>query len=142
MILPVFPVKDVAETMDYYMMTLGFGEVLRMPGQDGTLITGQVHLQNAHIMFNLNPEMANKEGGGVYFWVRMDDADIDVHYETLKSKGVTIVDEIQNQFWGDRSFTIKDLNNYTLVFTKAIGDGVATSQWSDEHGQKGQSFES
>lgn len=142
MILPVLPVNDVAKTMDYYIDTLGFSEVLRMPGQDGTLITGQVHMNNAHVMFNLNPDMADKEGGGVYFWVRMDDADIDAHYSTLKGKDVTIVDDIQDQFWGDRSFTVKDMNNYTLVFTKAMKSGVDESQWTSEHGKKGQSFES
>ncbi len=142
MILPVFPVKDVAEAMDYYMNTLGFGEVLRMPDQSGELITGQVHLNNAHIMFNRNPDMADNAGGGVYFWVRMDNADIDAHFADLKSKGVTIVDDIQDQFWGDRSFTIKDLNDYVLVFTKKMDTGVDSSQWASEHGQKGQSFES
>lgn len=142
MILPVLPVNDVAATMDYYINTLGFSEVLRMPGQDGTMITGQVHMDNAHIMFNLNPAMASKAGGGVYFWVRMDDADIDAYYDTLKGNNIEIVDEIQNQFWGDRSFTIKDVNDYTLVFTKAIGAAMDASQWSSEHGKSGQSFES
>lgn len=142
MILPVLPVNDIAKTMDYYINTLGFDEVLRMPSQDGMLVTGQVQMSNAHIMFNLNPDMAEKEGGGVYFWVRMDDTDIDAYYQTMKGKSVTIIDEIQDQFWGDRSFTIKDVNNYTIVFTKSVNSGVDPSQWADKHGTTEQSFDS
>ena len=141
MVLPVLPVDDVAKAMDYYIEVLGFSEILRMPGQDGILVSGQVQQQDAHFMFNLNPKMADQAGGGIYFWVRLDDQDIDAHYETLKGKDVTIVDEIQDQFWGDRSFTIKDLNNYTLVFTKRISAGVDQAQWSNEHGQTEQSFD-
>ena len=141
MVLPVLPVEDVAQTMDYYINVLGFAEILRMPGQDGKLVSGQVHHQDAHFMFNLNPKMADQAGGGVYFWVRIDNEDIDAHFSTLKEKGVAIVDEIQDQFWGDRSFTIKDLNNYTLVFTKRINSGIDQSHWSNEHGKTDQSFD-
>ncbi len=128
MVLPVLPVNDIAQTMDYYIDVLGFAEILRMPGQDGKLVVGQVHRRDAHFMLNLNPKMADQEGGGVYFWVNMDDEDVDAYHATLKAKDVTIVDEIQDQFWGDRSITVKDLNNYTLVFTKRISSGVDQSQ--------------
>lgn len=118
--LPVLPVNDVAAALTYYTDVLGFDEVFRMPGPDGTLLNGQVAFHGSQLMFNLNPAMADQQGGGVYFWIRVDDMDIDAYYATLKDKGVTITEEIKDQFWGDRSFSAQDANGYNLAFNKAL----------------------
>ncbi len=118
--LPVLPVADVDATARFYTDVLGFNEVLRQPMPDGTLVNARVELDNCHFMFNLNPKDARNAGGGVYFWIRVDGRDIDSLYQSLQEKDVEIVEQIKNQFWGDRSFTIKDLNGYFLAFNKAI----------------------
>lgn len=118
--LPVLPVADVAATADFFTDVLGFREVLRQPMPDGTVVNARVELDNCHFMFNLNPEHADNAGGGVYFWVRIDGRDIDAYYKRLVEAGVSVVEEIKDQFWGDRSFTIKDGNGYFIAFNKAL----------------------
>ena len=118
--LPVLPVTDVAAAADYYTGVLGFREVMRQPMPDGTVVNARVELDNCHFMFNLNPEHAGNAGGGVYFWVRIDGRDIDAYYKGLLEANVEIVEEIKDQFWGDRSFTIKDANGYFIAFNKAL----------------------
>lgn len=120
MIIPVFPVKDVEDALTYYTQVLGFTEDMRMPGPNGNVVNGRVHWSDVQIMFNLNPEMADQAAGAVWFWIYIDGMDIDAYYEELKEKGLTIVDPIKDQFWGDRSFTVKDQFGYFLVFTKEI----------------------
>ncbi len=71
-------------------------------------------------MFNFNPDMADQAAGAVWFWIYVDGMDVDAYYEELKEKGLTIVDPIKDQFWSDRSFTVKDKFGYFLVFTKEI----------------------
>ncbi len=118
--LPVLPVANVAETLHYYTDTLGFNELFRQPGEDGVVVNGQVQLETCNLMFNLNPSDADKHGGGVYFWIRIEGKNIDDYYRELSGKGVGIVEEIKDQFWGDRSFTIRDCNGYILAFNKSL----------------------
>lgn len=118
--LPVLPVQDVAKTLTFYKDQLGFNELFNQPGENGLLVNGQVTKEGCHLMFNLNPEDAGKGGGGIYLWIRIEESDIDAYYTKLVEQNVEIVEEIKDQFWGDRSFTIKDCNGYILAFNKAI----------------------
>ena len=120
-VLPVMPTRDVAASIDFYTNILGFTEVLRQPGEDGQLVNAQVAFAGGQLMFNLNPEPVSQRGGEVYFWFRLTDAqDIDEMYARLQRHGVTVVDEIADQFWGDRSFSILDHAGFHLAFNQAI----------------------
>jgi uncharacterized glyoxalase superfamily protein PhnB len=87
---------------------------------DGTVVTGQVQRAGNNIMFNLNPADASSKGGGIYLWCRVEDTDLDDLYRELQSKGVEVVDQIQDQYWGDRYFSVRDLNGYILAFNKSL----------------------
>jgi len=116
--LPVFPVSDVGASIAFYVETLGFEKLFDVPLEDGTLVTGQVVKEGNNIMFNLNPGEAGGRGGGIYVWCRVEDTDLDEYYLALKEAGLVVVDEIQDQFWGDRYFAVRDLNGYILAFNK------------------------
>lgn len=118
--LPVLPVKDVVNSLAYYTDVLGFNEVFHQPLEDGTVVNAQVEMCGCHIMLNLNPRDAQLEGGGVYLWIRVEGKDIDAMYRDMKSKGVTIEQDIADQFWGDRSFSIKDNLGYNLAFNRQV----------------------
>ena len=119
-VLPVLPSADVSKALTYYTETLGFREVFRQPGPDGTLLNARVAFAGGQVMLNHNPDMAPQKGGGVYLWFRLFDDDIDALYQKLVAQGVTIVEGIGDRFWGDRSFTITDHAGYHLAFNKAL----------------------
>lgn len=118
--LPVLPVDNVVETLKYYADTLSFAELFHQADENGVVVNGQVQLENCNLMFNRNPSDADKQGGGVYFWIRIEGKNIDEYYKELTEKNVDIVDPIKDQFWGDRSFTIRDCNGYVLAFNKSL----------------------
>ena len=120
-ILPVLPVANVSDTANYYSNALDFKERFRQLSEDGTAINAQMSFEDSTIMLNLNPTDSQREGGGVYFWIRMFERNIDDYYRVLRSKKVTIVEEIQDQFWGDRSFVVRDCNGFYIAFNQAIG---------------------
>lgn len=119
-ILPVLPVSDIDKTAEFYTDVLQFHEAFRQKSPEGGSTDSQLTFEGSTLMLNLNPENAPLEGGGVYLWVRLYDTDINQYYNQLVAAGVNIVDPIRDQFWGDRSFVIKDCNNYHLAFNQAI----------------------
>jgi len=118
--LPVLPVADVNAAVDHYVQDLGFAEDFRVPGPDGTVVSGQVRRGACQIMFNLNPKDAGNAGGGIWLWIRADDQDIDEVYEDIKTKGLKIREELGDRFWGDRSFAFEDRFGYVLAYNKAL----------------------
>ena len=119
-ILPVLPVSNIDETADYYTKTLHFEENFRQKTPEGMSINSQLTFEGSTLMLNLNPEKAPLEGGGIYLWVRLYEKNINKYYDSLVESGVNITDPIKDQFWGDRSFTIKDCNNFYIAFNQAI----------------------
>lgn len=118
--LPVLPVDDVASTLDFYTHTLGFEELFRQQPDGGPVVNAQIQKCGCNIMLNHNPDEAHGKGGGIYLWIRLTEQDIDAYFSALVSKGVEVIDEVKDQFWGDRSFSIRDCNGYALAFNKAI----------------------
>jgi PhnB protein len=122
--LPVLPVSDVRQAIDWYVEMLGFERRFDIPGPDGLAVTGQVRKQGNNIMFNLNPGDASGRGGGIYLWCRIEESNLDAFYAELRGKGLEVVDEIQDQFWGDRYFAVRDLNGYVLAFNQTLTKGA------------------
>lgn len=98
--LPVLPVTNVLETLKYYTETLQFTELFHQTNPDRIVVNGQVQLENCNLMFNLNPSDEDKYGAGVYFWIRIEDKNIDDYFQELSEKKVDIVEDIKDPFWG------------------------------------------
>ena len=119
-ILPVLPVSDIDKTADYYMNSLQFKENFRQKNPEGVATDTQLTFEGSTLMLNLNPEKTSLQGGGVYFWVRLYDRDINEYYDSLVEAGVHIEESIRDQFWGDRSFVIRDCNNFFIAFNQMM----------------------
>ncbi|MFQ5613510.1 MAG: VOC family protein [Anaerolineae bacterium] len=119
MLVPVLSVKSVEEALAYYTEVLGFEEGFRFPGPDGTVIHAYATWRDIEFMFGLAADASPASCRGVDFYIQAD-ADIDAYYEQLKGKNVTIVEDLRDQFWGDRTFSIEDLNGYRLTFAKTV----------------------
>ncbi len=121
-ILPVLPVPNIDETADFYIDTLQFKENFRLKSEGGQSTNAQLTFEESTLMLNLNPEKASLEGGGIYLWVRLFENDINEYYDSLLKANVNIVDPIEDQFWGDRSFVIKDCNNFFIAFNQKVSE--------------------
>ena len=125
MLVPALMVQDIEKNLNFYTQTLGFEEVLRFPGPDGKLVHAHVQWKDVNIMFGqaawLPAEALPHRGTGVDFYISGGpEDDLDQYYRMLKEKGVMIVKEIEDQFWGDRTFSIKDPDGYQLTFAKTV----------------------
>lgn len=127
--LPVLPTDDIEATLAYYTKTLEFTELFRQPGENGQMLNAQVAFSGCQLMFNRNPDDADKRGGGITLWFRLHDEDIDAYYKRIVERGAQVLETIADQFWGDRSFVIRDHAGYKLAFNKAI---EGAKQWTPE----------
>lgn len=121
-LLAVLPCDNVEQALRFYTETLGFKEIFRLPGPDGDLVDARVIYGGGQVMLNLNPDMASQAGGGIYLWFRLFEDDIDELYRRYVDAGVNVVEEIDDRFWGDRSFTITDHAGFHLAFNKALDE--------------------
>lgn len=120
MILPILDVNDVDASVAFYTHKLGFAHGFSMPGDDGKSSFAMVNLGPATIGLTLNPNTEHR-GSGVETMIYVpEDTDLDQYYAGVQAKGVAITSDIADQYWGDRTFSLRDPDNYSLTFCKTV----------------------
>lgn len=119
MICPILNVTNIDTSVKFYTEKLGFAHNFSMPNADGVNTFAFVSLGEAvSIGFNLDPDLTDR-GKGVDFMIYVDDTtDIDTLFNTIKARGVSFEAEIADQYWGDRTFSLHDPDNYRLTLAK------------------------
>jgi PhnB protein len=130
---PGIKVKDMQCSLEFYTKILGFIILDKLICTDGKIAHALVGIVSPAL--SLSPidsvctpqakkELAeNKLGVGVRFHFGMTGArTLDEYFTELKSKGIKIVNEPKNEFWGGRIFTVEDPDGYTLSFSEHVQD--------------------
>jgi len=127
---PSLSVTDVRSSVAFYVDKLGFNSH-GVYEQDGVAIHAEVSAGSIHFMFGpaaiAEGTWAGKltagvpAGAGVIFYTALDQG-IDEYYESVRSAGARIVDEIGDRFWGDRTFSVEDPDGYLLQFAQHVKD--------------------
>jgi PhnB protein len=102
----------------------------RFAGKDGTVNHAEMQLADAVIMLGdpgsdyRNP----KRLGGVTQYVHVYVDDVDAHYGGAKRAGAAISSEPKDQEYGDRSYSVRDLEGHAWTFAQHIRE-VAPEEW-------------
>jgi uncharacterized glyoxalase superfamily protein PhnB len=120
-VMPIIAVGSVDETRDFYVDTLGFTHMMGVVGKDGGLDFCSVLLGDAQVMFTRGrPAAAGGETQAVEIYLEVED--VDGLHGRLQKKGVPIVEPLTLQWWGDRTFKVKDPNGYVIWFYTNVGE--------------------
>jgi|SRR5688572_10604591 len=111
-VTPYLIVTGAANALDYYKMAFDAQEIMRMPGPDGKIAHAEIQIGNARLMLaDESPQMGHKSpqtiggsGTGLMLYVN----DVDDTFQRAVSGGGKVVQEVKNQFYGDRSGTLAD----------------------------------
>ena len=111
--------EKLTETKAFYTENLGFGVtfenefylLLHTPNKETELSFLLPNHPTQQPFFHLA-----YEGKGLFLTIEMDD--VDVLYNTLKSKGVEIKVDLRDEPWGDRHFAIEDPNGIGIDIVK------------------------
>lgn len=120
MIMPILSVKNVDNSLAFYVQQLGFQQDVLFPGPDGVNAFAIVHLGSS--TFGLSrTETLDQHERGVDFMVYVpDELDLDVYFADVQKRGAEITQAIKDEYWGDRSFGVNDPDGYVLYMTKTV----------------------
>ena len=115
---PLLYVSDLKKSIKFYAEVLGFKLGELYPNQKNPTYA-PILIGHCKLMLVAARETNKKfsphglGGSGVQFFIRADD--VDKIYRRVKEKAV-ILDPIKTKSWGDREFTLKDLDGYLISF--------------------------
>lgn len=119
-LLPMFSVRDPNATLDWFAK-LGFeaAGVMMMP--DGSIGHAEVQ-RGPNLRFMVGPGQDGCYGSaGLSLYVNIDEP-IDAYHARVTAAGIEAGSPPQDQFWGDRTFTVTHPDGYEIWFFEHVRD--------------------
>lgn len=116
MVHPMLTVRDVDASIEFYTQKLGFECDMKMAGPDGRTAFAFVKLADAYLGLGSDANNPNPQGSSEiqFIFTIPEGANIDQIYADVQARGVPITGEIKDEFWGDRIFSVNDLDGYWI----------------------------
>jgi PhnB protein len=125
-VTPYLSIKGAAAAIDYYKEVFGATELFRMGGPDGKVGHAEIKIGNSPIMLaDEYPDMefvSPQTLGGTPVGLMIYVDDVDTMFKQAISRGAKEVKPLQNQFYGDRSGTLKDPFGHVWTVATHIED--------------------
>ena len=124
-IVPNFWVESVEALRTFYLEKLGFEHMMGVVGKDGKLDFTIVTREGLMVMIGRpekridgsGPTHATDRPVELYLYVK----DVDAFFAEVAGRKVEISDPLHTQWWGDRTFSVKDPYGYTIWFCQTVG---------------------
>ncbi len=111
-VTPYLVVPDVLLQLDFLQRAFGAVETLRLPGPDGHITHAEARLGNAMVM------MGTPLGETLKSQIHLYVEDVDAAFTAALAAGATVVRDVANQYYGDRSGQVQDPNgNFWFIAT-------------------------
>jgi uncharacterized glyoxalase superfamily protein PhnB len=125
MLSPILSVFDIDASIDFYVEKLGFSRNWALTDPDGKTNFANVQLGNAEILLGtidfVAPEDREKRGIGIQIYIEVPkELDMDFVYQRVKSGGANITRKIETRDWGERTFSVKDIDGYHLMLAQRV----------------------
>jgi PhnB protein len=123
-VTPYLYYQDVAAALRFLSDAFGFREKLRMPGPDGAIAHAEMTIGDGLVMMGCpakdykNPKRLGATTQSLYVYVD----DVDAHCARAKTAGAKIIDEPEDQFYGDRRYGAEDPEGHHWFFATHVRD--------------------
>jgi uncharacterized glyoxalase superfamily protein PhnB len=111
-VYPYLRVHSAAEAIDFYSRAFGAKEQFRLTEPSGRIGHAEIKIGPATLMladeYAENGIRGPKSLGGTTFSIHLHVADADSAFEQAVAAGANVVRPLQNQFYGERSGTVRD----------------------------------
>ena len=111
-ITPYLTVKDAAKAIRFYQQAFGAKELFRLADPQGKVGHAEVEIRGSVVMLSDEyPDfgaLAPATIGGSPVTIHLSVDDVDRVVETAKAAGATVLREVKDEFYGERSGMIAD----------------------------------
>lgn len=125
-VIPNIYVDSIEEVRDFYINQLGFAHMMGVVGKDGRLDFCIVTRDGGMMMFARPAQpmagtaAAHPTARPLAIYVEV--SDVDRYHAEVSKRGVTVVDPPTLQWWGDRTFSVRDPYGYQLWFYQHVSE--------------------
>ncbi len=134
-VLPHVVYRDVAAAIVWLHEAFGFAEHYRYGAADGQVQGAQVVMGQAWIMLEracgtgASPASLERDLYTQYLTVFVND--VDAHFDTARSAGVTIFEDVNETVYGERQYGAIDLEGHRWLFSQHVRD-LLPEEWGAE----------
>ena len=111
-VYPYLRVHNAAEAIDFYSRAFEAKEQFRLTEPNGRIGHAEIKIGSATVMLSDEYPESGIRGprslGGTTFSIHLHVDDVDQAYAQAIAAGATVVRALQNQFYGERSGTVRD----------------------------------
>ena len=111
-VTPYLHVDGADAAIEFYSKVLGAKERMRMPGPDGRIGHAELQLGESIIMLaDEHPDigvLGPKTIGGTPVTISVYVEDVDAVFEAAVAEGATVLRQVEDQFYGDRTGQFED----------------------------------
>ena len=118
---------DPASALEWLAKAFGFETRMSMPGPDGAIMHAEMQVADSVIMMSptssseywKSPQsLAGSVTQGLYVYVD----DVDGHCTRARAAGAKIQAELEDMFWGDRTYVAEDPEGHRWTFAEHTRD--------------------
>lgn len=118
-LIPILSVADLRLTLEWFRQ-LGFATVYNFPGPNNP--------DHAHVhRFDWHVKLSQGPGRNVGLTLACDvgEHDLDEYRQCLRTHGLRPT-PVQDEFWGERSFSVESPDGFRLMFCKTVRELALT----------------
>ena len=123
-IIPYLTYADAPAAIEWLCRVFGFEEVRRLEMPDGRLGHAALRFAGEQVMLSSAFEEAGtcspRDLPGVAQQISVYVDDVDAHYAHAQAEGAEILIELEDQFWGARSYWTRDLEGHRWTFQQQM----------------------
>ena len=123
---PYMTVRNACAAIDFYKKAFGAEKVLQLDMADGTIAHAEIRIGDSVVMLSEENEAWGTKSplslGGSPMFLMAYVADVDAAFRRAIDAGATEVRPVADQFYGDRSGTLKDPYGHQWTLSMHIED--------------------
>ena len=123
---PYMTVRDARAAIDFYEKAFGAETVLKLDMPDGSIAHAEIRIGDSIVMLSEENEAWGTKSpvtlGGSPMFLMAYVADVDAAFRRAIAAGATEVRPVADQFYGDRSGTLKDPFGHQWTLSTHIED--------------------
>ena len=118
---------DPASALEWLAKAFGFETRMSIPGPDGGVMHAEMQVADGVVMLSpasgadhwKSPKsLAGSVTQGLYVYVD----DVDAHCARARAAGAIIQSELEDMFWGDRTYVVEDPEGHRWTFAQHTRD--------------------